>query len=421
METTGDDVRPGTPDDRLDLASLGPAFVADPYPVLAGLQAEQPVRRVVYHGVPAWLVTRFADAQAVYSEPLLSASSAHAPAEVRAVPWIAASDLIGLGRSMVFLDPPAHTRVRRLVSRAFTPRRVEDLRPLTREVADRLLDDALDRGHADILRDFAVPLANQVIMNLIGVPPTDSRPFQDNSYIFLSTDPADQARLPEALAWVQAYIVGLVADKRAQPGEDLLSELIAIRDEGERLDGTELGSMVLLLLMAGFETTASLIANGVLALLTHPDQLAALRANPGLVPGAVEEMLRYEGAALASLPRYATADLTLGGVTVRRGEVVIVSWPAANRDPRRFADPDTFDIRRADSAHIGFAHGIHYCLGAPLARMEAQVAFAALLDRCPVIRLAVPVRDLAWRVTPNVRGLRTLPVAFDDGPAGAAG
>ncbi len=358
---------------RLDLASLGPAFVADPFPLLARLREEEPVRRVVYHGLPAWLVTRFADVQAAYSEPRLSADPANASEEARAVPWTAAAASIGLGRAMVYLDPPEHSRVRRLVSRAFTPRRVDGMRAFIRQTADDLLDGvreiAREHGQVDLLREYSVPLANRVIMGLIGVPVEDSGPFQDYSSLFLSTDPADQARFPEALAWIRAYIDRLVTDKRAAPGDDLLSELIAMHEAGDRLSGTELGSMTLLLLMAGFETTATLIANAVLALLMHPDQLALL---------------------------------------------LIVSWPAANRDPRRFADPDTFDIRRGEVGHIGFAHGIHFCLGASLARMEAQIGLAALLDRFPSVRLAVRREDLVWRITPNIRGLKALPLFFDE-------
>ena len=412
VDANAPDARPAEQEDRLDLDGLGQAFVRDPYPVLAALRAEQPVRRVIYHGAPAYLVTRFADAQAMYSDPRITADKSVASPQIRALPWIAASDMIGLGRSMPFVDPPVHTRLRRLVSREFTPRRVETLRPFTRAVTDELLDGVLERGQADIIGDFSVPLTSRVIMKLVGVPPTDIKAFQDYSTIFLSTDPADQARLPEALIWMREYIVSLVAGKRAEPGDDLLSALIAVQEDGERLDETELGSMTMMLLIAGFETTASLIGNGMLALLTHPDQLDALRAEPGLVPGAIEEMLRYDNVLSTSLPRYAGEDMTLGGVAIPRGEMVIASWLAANRDPARFPDPDVFDVRRGDTGHIGFAHGFRFCLGAPLARMEAATAFTALLERCPRIALAVPAQELAWRVTPNLRGLKTLPLTF---------
>jgi cytochrome P450 len=399
-------------EDRLDLSS-DPEFIRDPYSTLARLREEEPVRQVRYHGVPAWLVTRFADAERVYSDPRLSADKANASDEVRAVPWVVASEMIGLGKTIVFADPPAHTRMRRLVSRAFTPRRVATLRPMVQGIADQLLDAIVPRGRADILHELSTPLAAQAIMVLLGAPLADREEFTSYSHIFLSTDPADQARVPEAMAWMAAYIAGLVAAKAETPADDLLSELIAVRDRGgDHLSEVELRSMALLLLMAGFETTASFIPNGLLALLRHPEQMKALREDPALIPSAVEEMLRYDPTATASLLRYATQDLTLGGVEIRKSDAVVVSWAAANRDPRRFGEPDTFDVRRGDANHIAFAHGIHYCLGAPLARLESQIAFASLLARCRDIQLAVPFEELSYRVTPNVRSLKELPVTF---------
>ena len=398
--------------DRLDLSS-DPAFIRDPYPTLGRLRDQEPVRRVLYHGVPAWFVTRFAEAETVYSDPRFSADKSHASDEVRAVPWVAASEAIGLGRTIVYADPPAHTRMRRLVSKAFTPRRVEKLRPLVQAIADRLLDGIVPRGRAEILDEFSTPLAAQTIMILLGAPLDDRAEFTDYSHLFLSTDPADRARVPEAMGWMARYIAGLVATKAAAPADDLLSELIAVRDEGgDRLSDVELRSMALLLMMAGFETTASFIPNGLLALIRHPDQLRALYEDLSLIPSAVEEMLRYDPTATASLPRYATEDLTLGGVEIHKNDAVVVSWAAANRDPGRFPDPDTFDISRGDANHLAFAYGIHFCLGAPLARLESQIAFASLLARCADIRLEVAPGELSYRVTPNVRSLNTLPVRF---------
>jgi cytochrome P450 len=403
-------------EDRLDLSS-DPEFIRDPYATLDRLREEEPVRRVRYHGVPAWLVTRFADAEMVYSDPRLSADKANASDEARAVPWVVASDMIGLGKTIVFADPPAHTRMRRLVSRAFTPRRVATLRPMVQGIADQLLDAIVPRGRADILHELSTPLAAQAIMVLLGAPLTDREEFTSYSHTFLSTDPADQARVPEAMAWMATYIAGLVAAKAETPADDLLSELIAVRDGGgDRLSEAELRSMALLLLMAGFETTASFIPNGLLALLQHPEQMKALREDPSLIPSAVEEMLRYDPTATASLLRYAAEDLTLGGADIRKSDAVVVSWAAANRDPRRFAEPDTFDVRRGDASHIAFAHGIHYCLGAPLARLESQIAFASLLARCWDIQLAIPFEELSYRVTPNIRSLKELPVTFTPAP-----
>jgi cytochrome P450 len=399
--------------DLLDLASLGAAFTEDPYPVLGRLREEEPVRRVVYHGLPAWLVTRYADVEAAYRDPRLSADRvANASEEARSVLWVNASDLIGLGESMIFQDPPAHTRLRRLVSKAFTPRRVESMRPRVDEITGELLDAIIPLGRADILGDFSLPLTGRVIMELVGVPPDDLAEFQRMSNLYLSTDPADREAVPGALIWMRDHIHALVAAKQAAPAADMLSDLIAVRDEGDRLTASELSAMMLILLMAGHETTANLIGNGLLTLLRHPDQMEILRADPALVPITVEEMLRYDGAVVAALPRYATEDLSIGGVDIRAGDTVMICLAAANRDPRRFSAPDSFDVRRSDAGHVAFGHGIHYCLGAPLARMEATIAFTRLLERLDDIKLAVPGSELTWRITPNVRGLTHLPVTF---------
>jgi len=365
---------------------------------------------VRYYGVPASLVTRFADVQAVYSDARLSVDPANAGDEAREVLWVVAWELIGLGKGIVFQDPPGHTRLRRLVSKAFSGRGVEALRPVLRQITRQLLDGIVPRGQADIIKDFSVPLAAQTIMTLIGMPLQDREQFQAMSNLFLSTDPADKAKVPRALEWMQNYIDGLVEAKRDTPADDLLSELIAVRDKDDRLDETELRSMVLLLLMAGFETTASFIGNGVLTLIQNPQQMRTLRAEPSLIPAAIEEMLRYCGPGKAALPRFATEDLTIGGVSIDRGDTVLASPAAANRDPRRFPAPDTFDVRRGETGHIAFAHGIHYCLGASLARMESEIAISALLHRCQDIEVAVPVNELSWRVTPLIRGLVQLPV-----------
>ncbi|HEV2783946.1 MAG TPA: cytochrome P450 [Actinophytocola sp.] len=395
--------------DYLDLTELGQEFVDDPYPFLAELREGEAIRRVVYHGVPAWLVTRFEHAREVFSDMRLSSDLANASDEVRAVPWISGPESLGLTKGMINLDPPAHTRLRRPVAKAFTSRRVGGLRQLTKRIGEELLDAALARGRVDFLQEYAMPLACRGIMGLLGVPAGDTRPFQERCYILLSTDPADLPKLPDALVWLSEYLGGLVAAKRAEPGEDLLSELVAMADEGDRLSDAELRSTMFLLLVAGFATTSSLITNGLLALLTYPDQFAALRADPGLIPSAIEEMLRFDPSAGAALPQFATEDLTLGGVRIRKGEAVIVSLAAANRDPRRFTDPDTFDIRR-DEGHIAFAHGIHFCIGAQLARMEGQVAFEVLLERTADVRLAVPREELSWRIHHNPRMLKSLPV-----------
>ncbi|AXB42707.1 cytochrome P450 family protein [Amycolatopsis albispora] len=395
----------------MDLDRLGRDFLGNPCPVLAELRERDRIRRVVHHGVPGWLVTRFDDLHAMYTEPRLSVNPRHAPDHVRAVPWVAAAEAMGLGQCLAVVDPPEHTRLRRLAHSAFTPRQVERLRPRARVAAERLIGAAAERGRADIMADVALPLTIEMIMRLIGVPITDSQTFAENTYLFLSSDPADADRVPGAMAWLSAYIAGLVADKQAEPGDDLLSAFVTENDD-DRLNATELAAMTLMLLVGGFNTVSGLIAAGLLTLLSHPDQLAALRAEPELIPGAVEEMLRYESTLGSSLLRFATEDFTFAGARIRRGDVVMGSILAANRDPRRFAEPDRFDIRREPGRHLAFGRGIHYCLGAPLARLEAQVAFTVLLERCGSIRLAVPAEDLRWRMMPTVRALEALPVVL---------
>ncbi|HVK21231.1 MAG TPA: cytochrome P450 [Actinokineospora sp.] len=395
---------------RIDLDALGAGFRHDPHPLLADVRESESVRRVVFHGMNAWIVTRYDDVRAAQVDARLSADLNNAPAEVRALPWVAAPQALGIAASLANLDPPDHTRLRRMVNGGFTARRIDALRPHARAVAERVIADLLPRGRADIMADYAVPIASQVIMALIGVTHRDSAEFHYQASALVSTDPADAARLPQALAWLQAYIVELLAAKRATPDDDLIGSLIHTDHDGDNLADGELRALTLLLLLAGFEATSSLIGSGMLALLTNPDQLAALRADPSLMPGAVEEMLRFDGPSLMSLMKFAMEDIEIDGVLIPRGDPVFLSLSTANRDPRRFTCPEAFDVTRAEGSHMGFGHGIHRCLGAPLARMATQTAFSVLLERCADIRLAVPAADLVYRTSPALRGLKHLPV-----------
>jgi cytochrome P450 len=398
-------------ENQIDVATPDVGRADDPDP-WAPVRKPGPVRRVVHHELPAWLVTRFNDVEAALRDPRLSSDQNNASAQAMAVPWLNVPQLLGLADMMIFRDPPTHTRLRRLVSTAFTPRRLESMRPRVHEITTDLLNAIRPRGRADILYDFSYPLAIKVIMELIGIQLEDIDEFQRQAALLLSTDPADQGAIPSAMAWMRDYILALVQKKQSYPGNDLLSDLIRTRDEGNRLSHPELGSMTLMLLMAGHETTANLIGNGVLTLLNNPDQLAALRADPILIPAAIEEMLRYDGTAAVLLPRHATDDLTIGEVPISKGDTVLISLAAAGRDPQRYTAPDTFDIHRTDTGHLGFGHGIHYCLGAPLARMEAQIAFPALLSHLDNLALAAPPAELSWRIVPNLRSLTHLPVTF---------
>ncbi|MGY1632153.1 cytochrome P450 [Geodermatophilus sp. SYSU D01186] len=393
-----------------------PVELADPWPVLAALRESGPVRRVDPRlGLPVWVVARYDDVLAALSDPRLSNDPHHAVA-LRA---LLRGDF--LSRSMIGTDPPEHTRLRRLVSQAFTARRVEGLRPRIQEITDTLLDRITPRGRAELIGEFALPLPITVIGELLGVPETDRERFRawTDEVLDRPFDPGeDLARVTAARERMHGYLADLVEAKRARPADDLLTDLVEATDEGERLDRQELLAMTFLLLIAGYVTTVNLIGNGTLALLRAPDQLARLGADPSLVPQAVEELLRFDGPVNPGLTRYALEDLEIGGVAIPRGDVVLLATAAADRDPDRFPDPDRLDVAAAGPGHLAFGHGIHYCLGAPLARLEGQVAFTALLARLPGLALAVDESELEWSAGGVLRGLRQLPVTFTPTPSG---
>ncbi|MEU6314354.1 cytochrome P450 [Streptomyces sp. NPDC047014] len=396
-----------------------PAFLADPYPLYRQLREEGPVRRTVAAGgVEAWLVTRYEDGLAALSDARLS-SDVRDAADPRLLAQLPGTERESMLSTMLRSDPPDHTRLRRLVSQAFTARRVAALRPRVQALTDALLDAVVPAGRADLVADLALPLPVAVIGELLGVPPGDRHEFQHwtDRMITRGAEPPDPAVLDEAWRHLHAYIRGLVHTKRTRPGDDLISALIAARDEEQRLSEHELIAMVFLLLAAGHITTVNLIASGVAALLAHPEQLELLRSDPGLLPGAVEEFLRYDGPVSPGIARFAREDVEIAGVTVPRGATVLIGSALADRDPARFTDPERLDITRRDNPHLAFGHGIHYCLGAPLARLEGQIAIGTLLRRLPGLALAVPRERLRWRPG-GLRGPLSLPVVFT--PAGAA-
>jgi cytochrome P450 len=396
---------------------LDPAVLADPHPALAAMRESAPVHRVnMRMGLPVWMVTRYDDVLAALSDPRLSNDPHHAGALAE----VLRGDF--LSRSMIGADPPEHTRLRRLVSKAFTARRVEGLRPRVQEIADALLDRITPRGSADLVAEFALPLPVTVIGELLGVPEADRNRFRiwTDEMLDRPFDPgSDMARVTAARERMHGYLADLVAAKRAHPADDLLTDLVETTDEGERLDPQELLAMAFLLLIAGYVTTVSLIGNGTLALLRRPNELDRLRADPSLVPQAVEELLRFDGPVNPGVTRYALEDLEIGGVRIPRGDMVLLAIAAADRDPDRFPDPDRLDVGTADPGHLAFGHGIHYCLGAPLARLEGQVAFTTLLARLPDLALATREDQLRWTGGGVLRGLRELPVTFTPTPARA--
>ena len=388
-------------------------FTRDPHGLVETFRDEAPVRRAVApRGLKFWLVTGHDDVRAVMTDPRLSKDSKRIRElfeRHNGTQAVAFSQ--SLAAHMLNTDPPDHTRLRKLVNKAFTPRAVARLRPRIEAITAGLLDRMADAGAVDLLDAFAFPLPITVICELLGVPEADRDAFQGWSNTIVSVSPTEE--IQQASVAMSGFLTSLISAKRAEPSDDLLSDLVHASDEGDSLSPTELVSMAFLLLLAGHETTVNLIGNGMLALLREPDQLAALHADPALLPGAIEEFLRYDGPVNLATMRFTTEPVELGGVTIPEGEFVMVSLLAANRDKRRFADPDTFDVTRQPGGNLAFGHGIHYCVGAPLARLEAEIAVGMLVRRFPRLRLDGEPQDLRWRHSTLMRGLETLPVRVD--------
>ncbi|MFC4492685.1 cytochrome P450 [Streptomyces ovatisporus] len=395
----------------IELAQLSPDFVRDPYPAYARLRAEGPVHHVRDPaGRELWLVVGHEACRAAFTDPRLSRDWLNSPHVGQLIDN--GADRTALSH-MLMSDPPDHTRLRRLVAREFTPRRIEALAPRVQQITDGLLDAMLAKQErrADLIDSFAFPLPMTVICELLGVPELDRETFRGwSNEMVAPTSPQAKARAYEE---VPVYLSGLIEAKRANPGADLLSGLIHTVDEGgDRLSPVELVGMSVLLLVAGHETTVNLIGNGVRALLAHPDQLAELRADFGLLDGAVEEMLRYDGPVETCTERLAAEDVEIGGATIPEGSPVLIAMADADRDPVRFAEPDRFDIRRDARGHIAFGHGLHHCLGAPLARLEGRIAVRSLLERFPGLTPDAEEAGLSWLPGMLIRGVRELPVRW---------
>ncbi|WP_371587033.1 cytochrome P450 family protein [Streptomyces virginiae] len=393
-----------------------PAFLADPFPLYRQLREDGPVRHVVAAGgLEAWLVTRYEDGLAALSDSRLS-SDVRDASDGRLLAQLPDTESDSMLSNMLRSDPPDHTRLRRLVSKAFTARRVAQMRPRIQAVADDLLDAVVPAGRADLVADFALPLPVTVIGELLGVPVDERHDFQGwtDRMLRRGTEPPDPAVVNEAWQHMRAYLTGLVHAKRAHPGDDLLSDLVAARDAEQRLSEDELIAMVFLLLVAGYITTVNLIGTGIATLLAHPDQFELLRCDPGLLPGAIEEFLRYDGPVSPGIARFAREDVVIAGVAVPRGATVLIGSAVADRDPKRFSDPDRLDITRQDNAHLAFGHGIHYCLGAPLARLEGQIAIGTVLRRLPGLALDTGADGIRRRPG-GLRGPECLPVTFAPG------
>jgi cytochrome P450 len=389
----------------------------DPFPLFADVLdrgAVHPVR--LADGHDAWLIVGYEEVRTALNEPRFSKDMHAALASGGAV---VAEGLPGpsFARHMLTVDPPDHTRLRRLVSSAFTPRRVEELRPRVQGLIDDLLDDIAAAGPdatVDLIDSFAFPLPFTVICELLGVPEPDRGALGRGLTALLVPTSTDEeyARAKQASDAVVAMLQDLVKTKQGAPGDDLVSGLISARDGDERLTTQELLSTIFQLIVAGHDTTASLIGNSVVALFRNPEQLAALRADPDRIAAAVEELLRFDAPVPHATFRYAVEPVDIGDATIPAGAQVIICLAAANRDRGQYARPDALELERAESRHLAFGHGIHHCLGAPLARMEGQLALRTLLRRFPDLRLAVPADELRWGHGDGLvlRGLSELPV-----------
>jgi cytochrome P450 len=363
-----------------------------------------------------WLITRYDDVLAVLKDGRFVKNwrKVLTPEQLTQIPPIP-EVMEPLTTNMLDTDPPDHERLRALVSKAFTPRLIERMRPRVQVIADALLDAVQDRGEMDLIDDYAFPLPITVIAELLGVPAEDRNSFREWSDAAVSGDASQEYMEKVLMPHMQAftdYLGRMFEEKRKNPGEDLISALVRAEEAGDKLSESELLGMVFLLLVAGHETTVNLIGNGVLALLQHPDQLEKLRDDPSLIKPAVEELLRYDGPVETSTERFASEDVPTGETVIPKGEMVLVVIAAADRDPERFPDPDTLDITRSENRHLAFGKGIHHCLGAPLARMEGQIAISTLLRRMPALRLKGSANALSWRPGMVLRGLRGLPVEF---------
>jgi cytochrome P450 len=388
---------------------MDPEFLADPYPMYHRLRAEDPVH---HSPMGFWVLTRYDDVAAALRDPRLAKEPLAAFVAARfGYPGPAT------GLSMLDRDPPDHTRLRGLVSKAFTPRVVEGLRPRIQQIVNGLLERVSGKHSMDLIEEFAYPIPVNVICEMLGVPVEDHERFKDWSLdlargldlIWVGPDSEIGRRSIAARQGLADYFRGLIAARRSTPRGDLLSALIAAEEAGDKLTESELLATCILLLVAGHETTVNLIGNGTLALLRHPDQLRRLRDDPGLIGTAVDELLRFDGP-VQRTARIPSEDVVIRGTKIPQGELVMPFIGAADRDPAQFPDPDRLDIGRTDNRHIAFGLGIHFCLGAPLARVEGQIALSALVQRLP--ELALTSETPEFRQSLTLRGLRTLPVSF---------
>jgi cytochrome P450 len=393
---------------RIKFPPPAPVSPADPVPeVLTQLQRCPVAQGELPDGSTAWLVGGYRQVRQVLTDQRFSRALAAAPGRsLQGIELSAADSILGM-------DPPEHTRLRRLVAGAFTVRRVEALRPRVAVIVDELIGAVVAGPQpTDLMTSFSLPLPVQVICELLGVPTADMEMFRAWSGTLVSDWEQDTGEIVTALAEVYDYFAELIRIKRTRSADDLLGALITARDSGDRLSEAELTNLACTILVAGYETTAHAISHSLLALLDHPAEMANLRADPSLIPGAVEELVRYVRIGLLPLARVTAEEVELGEITIPAGEVVLPIIQAANRDPSAFSEPDRFQPGRAPVSHLGFGGGAHYCLGAQLARLELQEALRGLITRLPGLALAVPLADLRFKPGMAIHNLRSLPIIW---------
>jgi len=396
------------------------AFRADPYPSYARMRQEMPVFQTVVPGMSrstSWVVTRYDDIVGALKHPALSSDMMQLRSQGQAARWVPRAFKI-LAKTMVTMDDPDHARLKNLVHKGFTPLRVEQMAGRIRELTDEMLAALEGRDTIDLIEDFALPLPMAVISEMLGVPVAERAKFRRFMLHLLDGPPPSFWRLITGLRnnlRMIRYLDGLINLRRREPDDGLITALVAAETSGDRLSQDELVGMVFLLLLAGHETTVNLLGNGMLALMDDRKELERLRTNPTLIKTAIEELLRFTNPVQHSVIRFAKDDLEIGGTKIAKGDRVILMLAAANRDEAVFPNSEQLDIGRDPNRHLGFGLGIHFCLGAPLARMEGAIALNALLQKFPDIALAIPRDKVRWRPNSLLRGLKDLPVRLGKG------
>jgi cytochrome P450 len=408
----------------IDLAKA--EFKADPFPFYAEMREHAPVYHTTSLGIApsVWMISRYDDVLAAFrddtrfvKDPKNSKPMDAKEASRKMRPALMPSAINALARNMLYVDDPDHARLRNLVHKVFTPKLIEEMRTLAHERSHELLNQAQRSGRQfDLLAEFAMPLPVMVISKMLGIPDKDQMRFQQWSKntlkITASRGTFTLIQAVPAMLMFMHYLRQLFQERRENPQDDLTTALVQVEEAGDRLSEDELVAMVFLLLVAGHETTMNLIATGALSLMQFPDEMARFREEPEIGKSAIEELLRFTSPVEQATRRYTSEDITLHGVTIPRGELVMLMIGSANRDERQFPDPDQLDLTRTPNRHLAFGMGVHYCLGAPLARLEGHVAMPTLLERMPNLRLAVPEEKLRWRSSILVRGLEALPVTY---------